>query len=76
MLLCSWLKTTNNTIRNCWRKAKFVSASEEPELEPEEVILISNNISEEMFEKWVAIEENSCVCSEYNFEEDEAKRMQ
>ena len=76
MLSCSWLKVTNNTIRNCWRKAKFVLVSEEPELEPEEVTLIPNEISEEMFKKWVAIEEDSRVCSECNFEEDEAEIMQ
>ena len=66
---------TNNTIRNCWRKVKFVSASEKPELEPEEVITIPNDISEEMFEKWVAIED-SRVCSECNFEEYEAEITQ
>ena len=75
MLLSSWFKMTNKTIRNCWRKANFVSASEEPVLEPEEVIPIPNDISEEVFEKWVAIEEDSSVFSECNFEEDEAKIM-
>ena len=76
MLSCSWLKVTNNTIWNCWRKAKFVSALEEPKVEPEEVIPIPNNISEEIFEEWVAIEKDPCVRSECNFEENEAEIMQ
>ena len=40
MLLCNWFKVTNNTICNCWRKANFVSASEERDSELEEVIPI------------------------------------
>ena len=56
-------------------KAKFVSALEESELVPEEFIPILNDISQQMFEKWVTIEEDFRVCFECNFN-DEAEIMQ
>ena len=45
-------------------------------MEPEELIPISNDISDKMFKKWVAIEEDFRVCYACNFEEDEAEIMQ
>ena len=48
-------------LSNCWRKANFLSVSEEQDLELEEIISIPNGISEEMFKKWVALKKMT-VC--------------
>ena len=76
MLFGSWLRVASNTIRNCWRKAKFVSAPRDQDLEHEEAIPNPNGMSEELFEEWVSMEENASVCAELTLEEEEAEIMQ
>ena len=64
MLLGSWVKVTNNTIYVCWRRTNFVFASKERNLIP-------NYVSEEMFEKWVAIKRDASVSAKFTLEEAE-----
>ena len=76
MLSHSWLRVASNTIRNCWRKAKFVLAPRDQDLEHEEAIPYPNGMSEELFEEWVTMEEDASVCAELTLEEEEAEIMQ
>ena len=76
MLSGSWLRVASNTICNCWKKANFISAPRDQDLEHEEAIPNPNGMSEELFEEWVFMEEDASVCAELTLEEEETEIMQ
>ena len=72
VLAGSWNKVTKERIRNCSRKASFVSAPEEQELELETPI----PVAKEQFEKWLDIENDVLVHAKLTLQEEETELMQ
>lgn len=73
MMAGAWVKVSETTIRNCWKKAKFDSS--EPVLEADPTIPTPAGMTRDSFDSWVEIDNDAPVSSELTVEEEEEELM-